>query len=103
MSARVFLIWSFALMMPLGAMADDAARLTSPGPFTGFITEVQRRLHEEGFDAGPLNGDFGARTQAALAQFQLAQALPASGALDGPTLAALGVKPPASGAAGASR
>lgn len=45
-----------------------------------------------GFDAGPVNGDFGHKTQAALAQLQLSRTLPASGPLDDETLAELGVK-----------
>jgi peptidoglycan hydrolase-like protein with peptidoglycan-binding domain len=53
---------------------------------------VQQKLHEQGFDAGPVNGDFGAKTQAALTQFQLSRALPASGMLDEETLAALGLE-----------
>jgi peptidoglycan hydrolase-like protein with peptidoglycan-binding domain len=60
-------------------------------PYAGFISQVQERLRALGFDAGPVNGDFGAKTQAALAQFQLSEAIPASGQLDDPTLAALGV------------
>ena len=55
------------------------------------IKQVQQKLHQQGFDAGPVNGDFGAKTQAALAQFQLSRVLPASGALDDQTLAELGV------------
>lgn len=106
-----FLVLGAALLMPLGALAakeitslhpeeaypDDAARLASPGPYDDFIKQVQQNLHKQGFDAGPINGDFGAKTQAALAQFQLSQDLPASGALDDGTLEALGVQRPPSG------
>lgn len=53
---------------------------------------MQEKLRELGFDAGPVNGDFGSKTQAALAQFQLSRAIPASGQLDDQTLAELGVK-----------
>ena len=63
---------------------------------------MQEKLHQQGFDAGPLNGDFGSKTQAALAQFQLSQGLPASGQLDDGTLAALGVQRDAQASAGAS-
>src|SRR5207244_293998 len=100
MSARM-LACSASVLLSLGAIAatplgsphpeeaypDDAAPLASPGRFDALIKEVQRNLHREGFDAGPINGDFGAKTQAALAQFQLAYSLPASGALDERTLA----------------
>ena len=39
----------------------------------------RRRLRTLGFDAGPVNGDFGSKTQAALAQFQLSTSIPVSG------------------------
>lgn len=79
---------------PAEAIPDNLPRAASPGPYDDFIKEVQRKLHELGFDAGPVNGDFGEKTQAALAQFQLANLLPASGALDGATLLALDVVRP---------
>jgi peptidoglycan hydrolase-like protein with peptidoglycan-binding domain len=92
-------------MAPLGALAADPFTSlhpeealpdptvpTSQDAYTGFITEVQETLHRLGFDAGPANGDFGEKTQAALAQFQLSRAIPASGQLDDPTLAELGVR-----------
>ena len=62
------------------------------------IEEVQQKLHVLGFDAGPVNGDFGPKTQAALAQFQLSASIPVSGALDRQTLDALGVRPDAQAA-----
>jgi peptidoglycan hydrolase-like protein with peptidoglycan-binding domain len=83
---------------PIGAMhpeesiPDNLPRMTSPGPYDDFIKQVQQKLHQAGFDAGPVNGDFGEKTQAALAQFQIANLLPASGALDDETLRALGVQ-----------
>ena len=86
---RLLLICLFA---PLGAIA-------SSDPYTGFISEVQQKLREFGFDAGPVNGDFGPQTQAALAQFQLSRTIPASGQLDDVTLQELGVKRQEEGAA----
>lgn len=77
---------------PEEAYPDNAPPLTSPGPYTGFMKEVQQKLHQLGFDAGPVSGDFGAKTQAALAQFQLSRDLPVSGMLDQQTLSELGVK-----------
>jgi peptidoglycan hydrolase-like protein with peptidoglycan-binding domain len=77
---------------PEKSYPDNAPPLTSPGPYSGLVKQVQEKLHEEGFDAGPVSGDFGAKTQAALAQFQLARDLPASGMLDDRTLAELGVQ-----------
>ena len=83
---------------PEKAIPDNLPRLTSPGPFDDFIRQVQQKLHQRGFDAGPVNGDFGEKTQAALAQFQIANQLPASGALDGATLLALDLQRPAQAA-----
>lgn len=68
---------------PVGQPSQDA--------YTGFISRVQEALRAHGFDAGPVNGDFGEKTQAALAQFQLSLTIPASGQLDEQTLAGLGV------------
>ena len=64
-----------------------------PGPYDGFIKQVQEKLNALGFDAGPVNGDFSAKTQAALAQYQLSMLLPASGVPDDDTLLELGIDP----------
>jgi peptidoglycan hydrolase-like protein with peptidoglycan-binding domain len=105
MSLHTFRILAVALMAPLSTLAanpftslhpeaayPDPTEQSSPDPYTGFISRVQEELRVLGFDAGPVNGDFGAKTQAALAQFQLSRAIPASGQLDDQTLAELGVK-----------
>jgi peptidoglycan hydrolase-like protein with peptidoglycan-binding domain len=103
MTTRTLLI--AALLVPLAALAaspftalhpeeaypDSATPLVSLGPYTGLVQEVQKKLHQQGFDAGPVNGDLSGKTQAALAQFQLSRGVPASGQLDDQTLAALGV------------
>ena len=83
-------------MHPEEALPDNLPLLASPGPYADFIKDVQQKLHQRGFDSGPVNGAYGTKTQAALAQFQLASALPASGALDDQTLRALGVQRPGS-------
>ena len=69
---------------------------------TDFIKRVQEKLNALGFDAGAVNGDFGAQMQAALAQFQLSRTLPASGQLDAETLLELGEARDATASAGAS-
>ena len=74
---------------PEHAIPDDLPRATAPGPFSGLYSDVQRKLNALGFDAGPVNGDFGSKTQAALAQFQLANDIPVSGMLDSLTRHAL--------------
>jgi peptidoglycan hydrolase-like protein with peptidoglycan-binding domain len=107
-AARIarFTALTAALVLPFGAAArnpltslhpeefypDNAEMLATPGEHAPFIMRVQERLKQLGFDAGPANGDFGTKTQAALAQFQLSEVLPAGGQLDDQTLAALGVK-----------
>jgi peptidoglycan hydrolase-like protein with peptidoglycan-binding domain len=92
----------FTSLHPEAAIPDPTGR-PSQGTYTGFITQVQQKLRELGFDAGPPNGDFAEKTQAALAQFQLSRTLPASGQLDDRTLAELGVeREPATASAGAS-
>ena len=80
-------------MHPEESIPDNLPRMTSPGPYDDFIKQIQQRLNALGFDAGPVNGDFGAKTQAALAQFQLAMLLPASGMPDAATLHELGIPP----------
>lgn len=76
---------------PEDAYPNTAPPLTSPGPHAGLIEQVQEKLHGLDFDPGPVNGAWTSKTQAALAQFQLSDLLPASGALDAATLRALGV------------
>ena len=73
----------------------DPVEQVSASPFSDYIGQVQEKLLAHGFDAGPVNGDFGFKTQAALAQFQLSLHSPASGQLDDETLDALGVQRPA--------
>lgn len=81
------------VLVSAGAMAQDS---------TEFIKRVQQKLNALGFDAGPVNGDFGAQMQAALAQFQLSRTLPASGQLDVETLLELGEARDATASAGGS-
>ena len=103
MKPRPFFI-AAALAVPLAATAQDALTSLHPEdqypdppaeatlhPYSELVAQAQRALRRMGFDAGPPNGDFGTKTQAALAQFQLSQAIPASGSLDDQTLDALGV------------
>ena len=77
---------------PEEAYPDNIPPMVSPGPFTEFIKQVQEKLHQHGFDAGPINGDYGPKTQTALAQFQLSRVLPVSGTLDERTLNELGIE-----------
>ncbi len=91
----LFLATSF---LCTGALAQQA----SPDPYAEVNKQVQQKLRDLGFYEGPVNGDFGFNTQAALAQFQRAELLPASGMLDKETQAALGVEFEASASTGAT-
>lgn len=82
---------TFTSLHPEEAHPDDAPLLASPGDHADLFREVQQRLHDFGFNPGPVNGDFGAKTQAALAQFQISRDLPASGMLDEKTRVELGL------------
>ncbi len=75
-----------ALAFSLPAFAADSAAVTT-------IKLAQEQLHHEGFYTGRIDGALVGATQAALAQFQLSRGIPASGALDATTLAALRIKP----------
>ncbi len=81
-----------ALLISSPAVAADEPQSPSPSPYVELNKQVQEKLRAESFYDGPINGDFGFYTQAALAQFQLSRALPASGSLDDTTLAALGLE-----------
>ena len=112
------MMWWFIVLLvfPLSALASgpftslhpeehepDPVGQASIDQFTDYISQVQEKLRQSGFDAGPVNGDFGGKTQAALAQFQLSLNIPASGQLDDESLKALGVERPASPSARAGR
>jgi peptidoglycan hydrolase-like protein with peptidoglycan-binding domain len=88
----------FTALHPEEAYPDPVDK-PSEDQYSGLVKQVQEKLRELGFDAGPPNGDFGAKTQAALAQFQISRTIPASGQLDDQTLAELGVTRNASQAA----
>ncbi|MCC6877812.1 MAG: peptidoglycan-binding protein [Sandaracinaceae bacterium] len=67
-------------------------RLSSLGPAGGEddeIRDTQHRLHNLGFDPGPIDGLYGHRTRAALAVFQAEHDLDVTGEPDAPTRARL--------------
>jgi peptidoglycan hydrolase-like protein with peptidoglycan-binding domain len=100
-SARAIGGSPFTSLHPEEAHPDPKVPVQSD-PYAGLISRVQERLLALGFAAGPVNGDFGEKTQAALAQFQLSASIPASGSLDDRTLAELGVERDQQAAAGAT-
>lgn len=55
------------------------------------IAEVQRRLLERGFDPGPIDGQQGPRTAAAIRSFQSANAMEPDGQISEALLNALGM------------
>ncbi len=55
------------------------------------VLEAQKRLKEEGFDPGPLDGILGSATRAALNDFQMSRNLKQTQEIDQPTARALGL------------
>lgn len=60
------------------------------------LREAQRKLNDAGFDAGPIDGLSGPRTESALRNYQKSKRLEPTGRLDAPTRAALGLSAGAS-------
>jgi len=81
----------FSRSHPEAQYPDNGKSVSLGEPYEPLLKQVQEKLRANGFDAGPANGTYSTKMQAALAQFQLASSLPASGALDDATLFALGV------------
>ena len=80
---------------PEEAYPNDKTQVVAPDPYADLVRQVQERLRANDYDPGPANGTISTKTQAALAQFQLSQMLPASGMLDQATLLALDLDPAA--------
>lgn len=64
------------------------------------VRNVQGELQAQGVDPGPIDGIWGPRTHQAVREFQEAQDLEATGQLNAPTLAALGITGEQSASAG---
>ncbi|MBZ4421008.1 peptidoglycan-binding protein [Myxococcus sp. RHSTA-1-4] len=78
------------------AATPPTVRQGSKGPV---VADLQRRLAAAGFNPGPIDGDFGPRTKAAVVAFQRAKGLEPDGIVGPKTwgkLQAGGVKPPPS-------
>lgn len=80
-----------ALLFVLASIATAQEERT-PQAYLNSVKLVQEQLHLQGFLSGPIDGELGGDTQAALAQFQLSRNLPVTGSPDETTLAALGVE-----------
>ena len=75
------------------AAGPDAQDEQSLPPPVGeqLVRNVQDKLRAKGIDAGPVDGIWGPRTHAGLREFQQDEGLDATGQLNPPTLAALGI------------
>lgn len=60
---------------------------------SGLVRSVQQALNDKGYNAGPMDGQWGPATEDAVRKFQRASGLPETGQLERPTLNALGVAP----------
>jgi peptidoglycan hydrolase-like protein with peptidoglycan-binding domain len=80
------------------AQQQDSSAGKSMDPET--VRQVQTVLKEQGYDTGPVDGQWGRLTRIAVENFQLSNGIPATGQLNDRTLSALGV--PQQSAAGAS-
>jgi putative peptidoglycan binding protein len=69
-------------------------RLTEPRMTGPMVREIQRALKEKGFPAGPIDGDFGPSTHAAVVSFQASRGLVIDGEVGPRTARALGLKLP---------
>jgi peptidoglycan hydrolase-like protein with peptidoglycan-binding domain len=65
------------------------APISNYDPMT--VRSVQQALNDRGYNAGPVDGQYGAATQDAVRRFQQVAGLPVTGELERPTLNALGV------------
>jgi hypothetical protein len=60
---------------------------------SGLVRNVQQALNDKGYNAGPMDGQWGPATEDAVRKFQRASGLPETGQLERSTLNALGVAP----------
>jgi lipoprotein-anchoring transpeptidase ErfK/SrfK len=77
---------------PPAAVAPAPSEPVAAGLGSTLVAQIA--LAGRGFSCGPIDGVAGAQTRAALAAFQLRQGLPATGAVDAATLAALATGEP---------
>lgn len=87
-SIRIGQLTGTCLLMLLLAQRPGAE---AAGAKDGSVREVQVSLRQQGYDPGPVDGVVGPRTQTALASYQRAQGLAATGHLDSETLVRLDV------------
>jgi peptidoglycan hydrolase-like protein with peptidoglycan-binding domain len=71
---------------------DKAAGKAAKAGNRDHVKAVQQALKDKGHDPGPVDGVMGAKTKAALREFQKAQGMKESGSLDNETMTKLGVE-----------
>jgi Putative peptidoglycan binding domain len=71
-----------------GAQLSSQEQSISPAQ----VREVQKKLNDQGYHAGPVDGILGPNTQAAIRNFQEAKGLKATGQLNQETMNALGIE-----------
>ena len=68
----------------------NATRYYEPG-VSSLEAGVQRALRKRGYYSGPLDGDIGPRSRAAIREYQAEHGLEANGRIDDPLLRSLGI------------
>lgn len=76
----------------LGTSSTAASTPASQARYdSALVRNVQQALNDRGYNAGAADGQWGPATEDAVKRFQQVSGLPATGELEQPTLAALGV------------
>jgi peptidoglycan hydrolase-like protein with peptidoglycan-binding domain len=88
--------WGTGVVAPSRANGEATApntRLRSSAPVeANVVVAAQMALSRYGYDPGPADGTFNESTKEAVLQFQQARGIRATGELDSPTVAALGLE-----------
>ena len=71
--------------------STSSTSMTSSRYDAALVRSVQQALNDKGYNAGPVDGQWGPSTENAVIRFQQASGLPQTGDLERSTLAALGV------------
>jgi uncharacterized protein (TIGR02594 family) len=77
-----------------GSRSARATEELAEGSIGPEVRALQEALTRRGFQVGPIDGEFGPLTRAAVVSFQTVQGLPATGSADESTLRALGIAQP---------
>jgi hypothetical protein len=69
----------------------QATRYYEPAATSSLEASVQRALRKRGYYSGPLDGDLGPRSRAAIREYQAEHGLEVNGRVDDPLLRSLGI------------